>query len=178
MRVVTGRYKGRRFDIPRTFRGHPTTDFAKENLFNVLKGYIDIEDATCLDLFAGTGSISLELLSRGAQRVVSVELEPTHVAFIRQCIERLGETHSTLVCMDAFRYLKRCEETFNFIFADPPYNLDALPTLPDLIMTRKLLREDGIFVLEHGKNHSFSTHQHFVQQRVYGKVNFSIFSLR
>ena len=90
MRIITGQYKGRHFDIPRSFKARPTTDFAKENIFNVLQNYIDFEDATALDLFAGTGSISLELVSRGCSRVISVEADRDHANFIRECFKKLG----------------------------------------------------------------------------------------
>ena len=106
MRVITGKYKGRHFDIPRTFKARPTTDFAKENIFNVLNGYIDFEDCRALDLFAGTGSISIELLSREAQYVVGLELDRDHCTFIRQCIDKLGADNYSLIRGDVFRYLK------------------------------------------------------------------------
>ncbi len=175
MRVVTGKYKGRRFEVPRTFQGHPTTDFAKENLFNVLRGYVDIDQATCLDLFAGTGSITLEMLSRGATKVVAVEIEHSHIAFICQCLDYLHDTNCTTICTDAFRYLKKCEEHFDLIFADPPYDLPRLASLPELIFAGNLLAEGGVFVLEHGTNNNFATHPRLVDQRTYGKVNFSFF---
>jgi len=216
MRIITGKYKGRHFDIPRTFKARPTTDFAKENIFNVLNGYIDFDGASALDLFSGTGSITLELLSRGCERVVSVELDRDHHRFIKECIRSLtpnpspkgegsgqflqsdtqGVNLSTPLAFrkgvggeavrgDVFRFLKTCKQQFDFIFADPPYALKELPTLPDLIFARTgegeeekkgtVLAPDGVFVLEHGKDHDFSQHPHFVEHRHYGSVNFSIF---
>ena len=175
MRIITGQYKGRHFDIPRTFKARPTTDFAKENIFNVMNVYIDLEGVSALDLFAGTGSISLELLSRGCASVVSVESDRDHARFIKQCMQKLGTTSSMLVKGDVFRFVKSCHKAFDFIFADPPYALEQLPTLPDLIFQHQLLNEDGIFVLEHGKKYDFSAHEHFVEHRAYGSVNFSIF---
>ena len=141
MRVITGKYKGRHFEIPRTFKARPTTDFAKENIFNVLMGYIDFDDSAALDLFAGTGSISLELLSRGCNPVVSVEADRDHYRF----------------------------------FADPPYALENLAELPQLVLDSNLLKEGGIFVLEHGKNNDFSSNKQFLEHRQYGSVNFSLF---
>ena len=120
MRIITGQYKGRHFDIPRSFKARPTTDFAKENIFNVLQGYIDFEDTSALDLFAGTGSISLELVSRGCSRVISVEADRDHANFIRQCFQKLGEDKDILIRGDVFRFLKTCKQKFAFIFADPP----------------------------------------------------------
>ncbi|WP_262302419.1 RsmD family RNA methyltransferase [Segatella hominis] len=175
MRIITGEYKGRHFDIPRTFKARPTTDFAKENIFNVLQGYIDFEDATALDLFAGTGSISLELISRGCKQVVSVEADRDHANFIRQCFKKLNEDRDILVRGDVFRFLKSCHQKFGFIFADPPYALEDLAKIPDLVLNGELLNEDGIFVFEHGKNHDFSDHPRFLEHRSYGSVNFSLF---
>lgn len=175
MRIITGIYKGRRFDIPHTFKARPTTDFAKENIFNVLNSYIDFEGATALDLFAGTGSISLELLSRGCQQVVSIEKDRDHHAFIRQCVQKLGAENSVVIRGDVFRYIKSCSQQFDFIFADPPYQLTELAQIPDLIFEKGLLKEEGIFVLEHGAQNDFSNHPHFVEHRKYGSVNFSIF---
>lgn len=173
MRIITGLYKGRHFEVPRSFKARPTTDFAKENIFNVLNGYMDFEDATALDLFAGTGSISLELLSRGCGDVVSVEMDRDHAAFIKQCIEKLGTLDHTLIRGDVFRFIKSCRRQFDFIFADPPYALPSLDQIPDKALP--LLAPDGIFVLEHGKQYDFSQHPFFIDHRVYGSVNFSIF---
>lgn len=179
MRIITGQYKGRHFEVPRSFKSRPTTDFAKENIFNVLNGYLDFEGASALDLFTGTGSITLELLSRGCGDVVSVELEREHVAFIRQCLQKLGADNCSLIRGDVFRFLKSCKRKFDFIFADPPYALQELPRIPDMVLGENaescLLKEDGVFVFEHGKQYDFSQHPLFVEHRAYGSVNFSIF---
>ena len=185
MRIITGKYKGRHFDIPRTFKARPTTDFAKENIFNVLNGYLDFDGATALDLFAGTGSITLELLSRGCSQVVSVEKDRDHHRFILQCTksltpspspeERGADASSIVLRADVFRFVKSCHQQFDFIFADPPYALKELPEIPDLIFSHGLLAEGGIFVFEHGKDNDFSQHPHFVEHRSYGSVNFTLF---
>ena len=199
MRIITGKYKGRHFDIPRSFKARPTTDFAKENIFNVLTGYIDFEGATALDLFSGTGSISLELASRGCAQVISVEADRDHHRFIQQCIQKLSQTVGdgsflfdgrqtkknrpqlfdrpavTAIRGDVFKFVKSCKQQFDFIFADPPYALPELKTIPTLIFEKNLLKEDGIFVFEHGKNDTFTDHPNFVEHRSYGSVNFSIF---
>ena len=175
MRIITGQYKGRHFDIPRSFKARPTTDFAQENIFNVLNGYIDLDGAMTLDLFAGTGSISLEMLSRGCSPVISVEADRDHANFIRECFKKLGEDKDLLIRGDVFRFLKTCKQKFDFIFADPPYALEKLPEIPDLVLNGELLNEDGIFVFEHGKNYDFSEHPRFLEHRSYGSVNFSIF---
>ena len=192
MRVITGKYKGRHFDIPRSFKARPTTDFAKENIFNVLMGYIDFEGAEALDLFAGTGSITLELLSRGCAHVTSAELDRDHHRFIKECIKSLtpapsptGEGSgmtigSEVIRGDVFRFIKSCRKQFDFIFADPPYALKELPQIPELILgtsthPSSLLKPGGIFVFEHGSTYDFSRHPNFVEHREYGSVNFSLF---
>ena len=175
MRIITGKYKGRHFDIPRNFKARPTTDFAKENLFNVLNGFIDFDEATALDLFAGTGSISLELLSRGCTTVVSVEADRDHARFIGQCMQKIGAEGHLLIRGDVFRFVKTCRQQFDLIFADPPYALEQLDTLPDLIFEHALIKDDGLLVLEHGKTHDFSAHARFLEHRSYGSVNFSLF---
>ena len=177
MRVVSGIYKGRHFEVPRTFKARPTTDFAKENLFNVLcSNYLDFDDGvTALDLFAGTGSISLELLSRGCDRVISIEMDPQHYAFIRKVMQTVKTTKNFLIRADVLKFIPKCQEQFDFIFADPPYTLQELPTIPSLIFKHHLLKPGGIFVLEHGKNYQFEEDSRFINHREYGSVNFSIF---
>lgn len=176
MRVISGIYKRRRFDVPRTFKARPTTDFAKENLFNVLSNYMDFEDGvSALDLFAGTGSISIELVSRGCDRVISVEKDRDHHAFICKIMKEVQTDKCLPIRGDVFKFINGGREQFDFIFADPPYELKELDTLPDLIFKNNLLKEDGLFVLEHGKQSNFEDHPNFVERRVYGSVNFSIF---
>ena len=176
MRIITGEYKGRHFDVPRSFKARPTTDFAKENIFNVLNGYMDFEDTQALDLFSGTGSISLELVSRGCQQVISVEADRDHHAFIKQCLKKLDTDRCIAIRGDVFRFIKGCRQQFDFIFADPPYALKELPTIPDLIFEKNMLKDEGIFFFEHGKDYDFSQHPHFVEHRSYGSVNFSLFT--
>lgn len=175
MRIITGQFKGRHFDIPRTFKARPTTDFAKENIFNVLNGYIDFDGITALDLFAGTGSISLELVSRGCKEVVSVEKDRDHARFIAECMKKINVENDILIRGDVFRFLKSCHQKFDLIFADPPYALPELDTLPNLVFEHNLLAADGVFVFEHGKHNDFSAHPRFKEHRSYGSVNFSIF---
>ena len=147
MRIITGKYKGRHFEVPRSFSARPTTDFAKENLFNVLQAYIDFDEA------------------------------PTsrHHRLIRQFLDKLQDTAALPVRGDVFQYLAKCREQFDFIFADPPYALPQLPELPDIVLSCNLLKEGGLFVLEHGKTNNFSQHPRFVEHRSYGSVNFSFF---
>ena len=147
----------------------------------MLVQHIDFEGAQALDLFSGTGSISLELLSRGCSQVVSVEMDRDHHRFIQECVKKLTansqEQTANIIPIrgDVFRFLKSCKQQYDFIFADPPYALKELPQIPDLIFEKQLLTPDGIFVFEHGKDHDFSQHPHFVEHRSYGSVNFSLF---
>ena len=179
MRVISGIYKRRRFDVPHTFKARPTTDFAKENLFNVLNNYIDFEDGvTALDLFAGTGSISIELVSRGCDKVVSIEKDPQHLSFINKVMKEVKTDKCFPLRADVFKFIEKCNEQFDFIFADPPYALDNLSSIPDKIFHHKLLKEDGLFVLEHGKDLNFEEHPNFIEHRYYGSVNFSFFGIK
>ncbi|MGX8689156.1 MAG: RsmD family RNA methyltransferase [Bacteroidaceae bacterium] len=175
MRVISGIYKHRRWDVPRTFSARPTTDFAKESLFNILANRIDLEDATALDLFAGTGSISIELASRGCSKVVSVEKDPAHYNFICKVVESVKTDRMLPIKADVFKYITTCRTQFDFIFADPPYQLENIPEIPELVFGNDLLAPDGIFVLEHGSKNNFSNHPRFTDMKRYGSVHFSFF---
>lgn len=176
MRIISGIYGRRRFQVPSSFKARPTTDFAKENLFNVLAHTIDLDELEALDLFAGTGSISFELLSRGCSRVTAVEQDRAHAAFIQKVTKELKTDALNLVRGDVFRFLHAArEESYDFIFADPPYALTTLPDVPRLVLERNMLRTNGVFVMEHAKEHDFSHLPFFSQLRVYGAVHFSIF---
>ena len=179
MRIITGKYKGKHFEVPRSFKARPTTDFAKENLFNVLRAYVDFEETRALDLFAGTGSITLELLSRGCPEVVSVERDRQHYAFVRAAVEHCtaGDTDVRVRVLnaDALRIIAKSNERFDLVFADPPYALRELSELPERVMASGLLKPGALFVLEHGKEHDFSSRPEFLEHRAYGSVNFSFF---
>lgn len=179
MRVISGIYKRRRFDVPRSFKARPTTDFAKENLFNVLSNHLDFEEGgvEALDLFAGTGSISVELLSRGCTQVVSVEKDREHYAFICKVMQELKAVNWLPVRADVFKFVKSTHRCFDLVFADPPYELKNLETLPDLVLGNGLLKPGGLFVLEHGKKNHFEAHPCFIEHRSYGSVNFSFFGV-
>ncbi len=176
MRIISGIYKSRRFDVPRSFKARPTTDFAKENLFNVLTNRIDFEDGIiALDLFAGTGSISVELVSRGCDQVIAVEKDRDHYAFICKIMRELKTDKCIPIRADVFKFIQTNKSQYDFIFADPPYELKNLNTIPDLIFNQNMLKESGLFILEHGKQDNFEEHPHFIEKRVYGSVNFSFF---
>lgn len=177
MRVISGIYKRRHFEVPRTFKARPTTDFAKESLFDVLStNYFDFEEGiTALDLFAGTGSISIELVSRGCSRVVSIEKDPQHLSFIRKIMNEVKTDRCSPLRADALRFIEKCREQFDFIFADPPYSLPEIESIPRRIFKSGILKDKGLFVLEHGKVNKFNDDPHFVDHRSYGSVNFSFF---
>jgi 16S rRNA (guanine(966)-N(2))-methyltransferase RsmD len=176
MRIISGKYGRRRFRTPSNFKARPTTDFAKENLFNVLTGIFDWEDAEALDLFAGTGSISFEMISRGCRSVTSVEKDRIHAAFMEKVAEELKAEELHLIRGDVFKFLATApEQSYDFIFADPPYSLPQLSQIPETVLNRNLLRDEGVFVMEHSGNNDFSHLPFFNQRRIYGSVNFSIF---
>lgn len=175
MRIIGGKNKRRTIVPPSNFRARPTTDFAKENLFNVIDNYFDYDSLDVLDLFSGTGSISYEFCSRGANRVVSIELNVLHQKFIASMARELGYDQLHSVKTNVFVYLRSIKDSFDIIFADPPYDMEGIDTLPGLIFERQLLRDGGWFILEHSADYDFSGFDHFREKRHYGSVNFSIF---
>lgn len=175
MRIVSGKYRGRTIDPPRNLRARPTTDFAKENLFNVLSNLVDFEECDVLDLFAGTGSISYEFASRGARSVTSVELNPVHHRFIRHTADALGIDNLYAVKANAFLYLRNTSKQFDIVFSDAPYDLEGAAGIVDLVLGGSVLREGGLLVFEHSRKQYFSIHPHFWQLRSYGSVQFSLF---
>jgi 16S rRNA (guanine(966)-N(2))-methyltransferase RsmD len=203
MRIISGQYKGRIINPPKNLRARPTTDFAKENLFNVLNGFgFDYEECDVLDLFAGTGSVSYEFASRGARSVTSVEINAVHHAFIRRMASELGFKNLYPVKANVFNYLHACSRQFDIIFSDAPYDLKGSEEVISLVFERELLRpageageagearddgsvsEDGgddlsasggLLIFEHSKGLDFSAHPHFLQTRSYGSVQFSLF---
>ncbi len=175
MRIISGQLKGRTITPPRNLRARPTTDFAKENLFNVLQNLIDIEECDVLDLFSGTGSISYEFCSRGAKSVTSVEINAVHHNFIRKTAQELGLKNLYAVKANAFLYLKSCPKQFDLVFSDAPYDLEQAEEIIPLVLESQILKENGIFIFEHSKEKNFSNHPLFWQLRSYGSVQFSFF---
>lgn len=174
MRIVGGKFKGKRINAPVFNELRPTTDFAKEALFNILSNKIDFENTSMLDLFSGTGSISFEAASRGCTQITCVEQHPKKCAFILKTLKELEVEFPLVFTKDVFKFLSNCTQRFDFIFADPPYDLKHLESLPDLIIPT-ILNDGGIFVLEHGKKNDFSKHPNFSELRNYGNVCFSFF---
>ncbi len=175
MRIVSGTHKGRVITPPRNLRARPTTDFAKENLFNVLSNMFDIEGLDVLDLFAGTGSISYEFASRGAASVTSVEINSVHHNFIRETAKKFGFGNIRPVKANVFLYLKSTPQRYDIIFSDAPYDLEGAEAVIDLVFGQNLLREGGLLIFEHSKDKDLSGYKGFVRERTYGSVRFSFF---
>lgn len=177
MRIIAGKFKGRRFYPPAdNWPTRPTTDFAKEGLFNILNNTFDFEELKVLDLFGGTGNHTYEFISRGATDVTYVDKHVPAVNFVRETAKKLDiEKNLRIIQGDVFKFIKAAYEQFDYIFAGPPYGLAGLDSIPDKIFEKKLLRGDGWFVLEHNPNHHFETHPNFFQVRNYGTTIFSIF---
>jgi len=175
VRIISGSYKGRAIHAPKNFTARPTTDFAKESLFNILNNNFDYSEMNALDLFSGTGSISYELASRGCEDIICIELNFNHLAFIKKTIQELQFSQIKAFRADAFKFIKTCKTSFDLIFADPPYDLKNIEIIPDIIFERNLLKPNGWLIVEHGAKTKFNDHPNFKVQRNYGSVNFSIF---
>lgn len=178
MRIIRGKFGRRRFDVPTNITARPTTDFARENIFNVIENMIDIEGIDALDLFAGTGAVTFELLSREAATVTSVEKAATQYRFIEKTANTLGVNNLRMIRGDVFKYLSSARPaSFDFVFADPPYDMPNFAEVPNTVINSKIVRPGGLFIIEHSKNHDFSSLPGFHSHRVYGSVNFSIFTI-
>ena len=175
MRIIRGKYGRRRFNVPINISARPTTDFARENIFNVIENLVDIEGADVLDLFAGTGAISLEFLSRECASVTTVEKAATQWRFISQVAQQLNIKNMNLVRGDVFRFMSTCTKAYDIIFADPPYTLPNFGDVPGMILESKMVKPGTLVVVEHSKNYDFSQLPGFFDHRAYGSVNFSLF---
>lgn len=175
MRIISGKYKGCKILPPANMKLHPTTDFAKKGLFDILNFRVVFEGLKVLDLFSGTGFVSYEFASRGADVIVSVELNPVHAAFIKKIAKEFN-MNLTVVKGDAFRYIDKAKQQFDIIFSDPPYDLQGIDKLPSLIFNNKILNNDGLLIIEHSKHINFRQYSEFLHQRSFGKVQFSFFS--
>jgi len=175
MRIISGTHKGRPIRLPAVFYARPTTDFAKTGLFNILSNRVDFSSITVLDLFSGTGSIAYEFASRGCPHVDFVESHPLHFSFIRKTAETFGMNALRGFKTDAFLFLRRSSIRYDIIFADPPYDLPGIETLPSLVFENSLLKEGGYLIIEHSSRINFDHHPSFIEKREYGKVNFSFF---
>lgn len=175
MRIIRGKYGRRRFDVPKNITARPTTDFARENIFNVLENLDGFEGKSACDLFAGTGAVSFEFLSRGCDYVTAVEKAPVQVAFIKKVAEILNDPAIHIVRGDVFKFISEDRRQYDYVFADPPYDHPRFEEIPALILGSNLVKPGTVVIIEHSKDRDFSSLPHFNQRRAYGSVNFSIF---
>lgn len=176
MRIIGGQFKGRRFRPPSSFKGRPTTDFAREALFNLLNSRIDLTESSMLDLFSGTGAISLEAVSRGVKAVTAVEKDPRACGFIKECLETLGFKMGIVLRDDVVKFLSKSTAQYDLVIADPPFAFILLGELPKRIAASGVMKKGGLFILEHGEDHRFEQEPGFVEMRKYGAVHFSFFN--
>jgi 16S rRNA (guanine966-N2)-methyltransferase len=177
VRIISGTHKGRSIVAPKNLPVRPTTDYAKEALFNILQNNFDFEELAILDLFCGTGNISFEFASRGANHITSVDAHFGCVKFVKETADLMK--FNTILCVksDVFAFLNRCHQTFDLIFADPPYNLQHISDIHRSTFEKNLLKPNGWLIIEHGKDTELSQMEHFLEKRTYGNVNFSIFKI-
>ena len=175
MRIIGGKLKGKNILPTQGYKARPTTDFAKEGLFNVLNNEYEMEGLKVLDLFGGTGAISYEFASRGASMVYCVEMLPLHANFIKSQAAKFGMDNLTVVRHNVFDFLEICREKFDIIFADPPYAIDGLADIPDKVFSKDILHPGAYFILEHPEEFDFSGHPRFIKEKKYGNVHFSFF---
>ncbi len=175
MRISGGELRGRRINPPKNFAARPTTDFAKEGLFNTLANNYDFTEIAVLDLFSGTGSISLEFASRGCSSITAVEMNIAHANFIKSAAASLNISGLHVVRNNVFDFLTICRIKFDIVFADPPYDLDNLAAIPDKVLNASVLKDDGVIIFEHPAAFNFSKHPSFVKEKKYGNVHFSFF---
>ncbi|MFC2117574.1 RsmD family RNA methyltransferase [Bacteroidota bacterium] len=177
MRIIGGKYRGKQIIPDKKFKARPTTDFAKEGLFNILWNSVDFEQICVLDLFSGTGSISFEFSSLGSSEVTAVEINKRYAEYIEKTAEQLGFDQIIVINDDVLKFIPVCSLKYDIIFADPPYDLKGIETIPDLVLNQGILKnEESMFIMEHGPNLSFSHHSCFYKQKKYGKVHFSFFN--
>lgn len=177
MRIISGTHKQRRIVAPKNLPVRPTTDMAKESLFNILNNEYYFDEIKVADLCAGTGNISYEFASRGCEMILAVEKNPACVRFIQETADKFSFNQIQVLRSDIFDFLEKTSLSFDIMFTDPPYEMDAVENIPNIVFERKLVNEDGYLIIEHSNAHDFSEHPNFVQQRKYSSVHFSFFSV-
>jgi len=175
MRIISGTLKGKRFYPPRNIPARPTTDFAKEALFNILNNHFDFSEVKFLDLFAGTGSLDMEMFSRGCTDITSVDMSKISLGFIKKMSEEVKIPNHKIIFGDAIAFARNCKQQYDLIFAGPPYALDGIDEIPDIIFDKKLLIEGGMFILETSPKHDFTEHPKLLEVRNYGQTHFWFF---
>lgn len=175
MRIIAGSHKGRVLHIPRNLPVRPTTDMAKESLFNILRNLVGFDDMSALDLFSGTGSVAFEFVSRGCKQVLAADQNRNCTAWIKKAARQFDMDNLTVQCADSFKFIAGSQRSFDIVFADPPYNMENIETLPDAVFNSSILMPEGWLVIEHSRRLDFSGHPYFFDHRKYGKVNFTFF---
>ncbi|WP_374951177.1 16S rRNA (guanine(966)-N(2))-methyltransferase RsmD [Mucilaginibacter sp.] len=178
MRIIGGRLKGLRLNPPKTLPVRPTTDLAKEALFNILLNQIEFEGITVLDLFSGTGNIAMEFASRGADKVTGVDRSVHCVHYLKDVARQHGLTEIETFKADVFKYLAMETEQYDLIFADPPYDLNNIPEIAKIVFEKNILKPGGMLIVEHQSMQNLSNHPAFIEQRKYGHSSFSFFKLQ
>lgn len=175
MRIIAGKLKGKHFYPPKNIPARPTTDIAKEGLFNILTNYINFEDVDFLDLFAGTGNIGMEMFSRGCNKVTSVDLSSISIKFIQEMSKMANIPQHYIIKADAIQFIKQARNKYDLIFAGPPYPLECIDEIPNLVFEHQLLKENAWLILETSPRHNFSEHQNCFNLRKYGQTHFWFF---
>jgi 16S rRNA (guanine966-N2)-methyltransferase len=174
VRIISGRFKGKIISAPNRLPSRPTTDFAKTGLFNILANHLDFEAVSVLDLFCGTGNISYEFASRGCEEILAVDEDAHCVKFVNETFRDLKLSQAKAFRSDVFRFIDNCKQSFDVIFADPPFEFDA-SHIPEIIFEKKLLNEDGWLIIEHQSKQKLETEIPAEQIRIYGNCAFSIY---
>jgi len=175
MRIIRGRYKGKKIQAPKNLRARPTTDFAKESLFNILANSYDFEGLSVLDLFAGTGNISYEFLSRGAEEIWAVDMDRAAVKFMHQFKEQNTFDQLKIVHANTYAFLRTCLTSFDIVYADPPYKHKHVSKLHEKIFDSQVLKKNTLLIIEHGPETEYTDSSYLTETRKYGNVNFSFF---
>lgn len=175
MRIIRGKFGKRKVNTPKNLRLRPTTDQAKEALFNILENRLYLDELSVLDLFSGTGSIAYEFISRGVKSVTCIENNLIHFKFITSVKAEFEMDNLFPLKTDVFKFLEINSQSFDLIFADPPFDMTDFKTVPEMILDKEHLSDQGLLILEHPEKYSFSDNKHFIELRKYGKVHFSFF---
>jgi 16S rRNA (guanine(966)-N(2))-methyltransferase RsmD len=175
VRIISGTHKGKQIVGDRQLTLRPTTDFAREGLFNILSNRYEMSSLDVLDLFSGTGSIGYEFASRGCRDIHAVEIDRRHVAFIRATAEKFDFRQIRVIRDDVFHFLTICKMQYDIVFADPPYEMAQIETIPDTVLEKNILKPNGVLIFEHSGRNSFAGHEFLLEQRRYGNVHFSFF---
>lgn len=175
MRIVSGTHKGRVIHVSKNLTMRPTTDFAKESLFNILNNHFEFDGLKVLDLYCGTGNISYEFVSRGCGEVIAIDSDYNCCEFVKKTAAAFKMDQIKVIKSDGIKFLKSTNDIYHIIFCDPPYDMENFQLIPELVFERNLLKPNGWLIVEHGERTDLSQIKHFTEHRNYGNVNFSVF---